>query len=95
MSEDTIENLEIEYKTLLKEGIENLKSSKTAVSRLEQDGDSGHATNLVRPGSKQDIVELTEIFKDKQGLDLTGQSYDQIIQNLCAGKYRNKHVQVL
>ena len=93
MGEETIEKLEAEYKGLLKANIQNLKSGKSSGSRLDQTG--RQESNLVAPGSKESVIELTEIFKDKEGLDLTGQSYSDIMANLMAGKYRNKHVQVL
>ena len=90
MGEETIEKLEAEYKGLLKANIQNLKSGdKNAISRLDQTGRQS-SNNLA--GSKTDIIELQEIFKNKEGMDLTGKSYQDIIQGLCSGAYKNKHV---
>ncbi len=87
MGEQTIEELEATYKGLLREQIQSMQSGTNHVSRLETP--SRHQNSMMQ---KVDTVELQEIFRDKEGLELTGQSYETIISNLTKGKYRNKHV---
>lgn len=79
----SVEQLEAEYKRLLKEKVNN-----TARSRLET---SREASNMASEEAFETFkADFIESMKNKEGIELTGARYEDIIKSMVQGRYRRK-----
>lgn len=78
----TVDQLEAEYKKILKERI---KEQFTATSRLEKGDNTNLVANATFSQFKEDFIES---MKNKEGISMTGEGYEAVLKRMVQGHYR-------
>jgi len=97
----TTDELERLYKKYLGESIVNLREgtrNKTnmtgdtnAVSRLDDESHGRQSSNMdIGRRGTTDLSEVREGMSNRMGMQLSGKSYEEILQDIGKGVYRNK-----
>lgn len=81
-NERTIESLEAEYIGLLRERNRQTTVQLVGGSKLQLDDGGRTSTSLTGNRKTIDLQEIQEAFKDRHGIELTGNSYENIIKNI-------------